>query len=429
MAKRKLVARLNLLTVREVLNATEGELSDGGGLLLRITGSYAAWVFRYTAPSSRRREMGLGSCDRQSAKAAGASLSQARELAGKAREMLASQPPRDPIDERDKAKAAAKEAEAQRKAAKRNVFATLAQVARSYHETVIEPARKPKFSSNWINSLENHVPAGLWQKPIAEITRVELLDFLRQIQNQMADTAQKVRQRLDEVFDDAFERGMVPVNLVAMLRTKLRKENRPRRSIPFPSMPFLELPGFMTTLRERPGISARCLEFTILTTARTGESVGATWREFNLEAATWTIPGKRMKGGETHIVYLSARALAIVLEMQKIGSPWVFPSTNDLKKPMSNMGMLTLLKRMKRTDITVHGFRATFSTWANETASARPDVIEACLAHREGDKIRAAYNRAQFSAERRKLLENWAEYVDGRQPVANVFELGTLKAA
>ena len=96
--------------------------------------------------------------------------------------------------------------------------------------------------------------------------------------------------------------------------------------------------------------------------------------------------------------------------MRALGSPFVFPSIMDMARPLSNMAMLALLKRMKRADITVHGFRASFSTWANETAAARPDVIEACLAHREGDKIRAAYNRAQFAGERRKLLDAWAAY-------------------
>jgi integrase len=100
-----------------------------------------------------------------------------------------------------------------------------------------------------------------------------------------------------------------------------------------------------------------------------------------------------------------------------------------MTRPLSNMAMLAVLKRMKRTDITVHGFRSSFSTRANETAAARPDVIEACLAHREGDKIRAAYNRAQFSGERRKLLEAWIAYLDGREPASNVIPLAGAKAA
>ncbi len=429
MAKRKLAAKINLLSAREVLNAQDCELSDGGGLLLRCAGERAAWVFRYTAPSGKRREMGFGACQRQNAQAAGESLIQARSGATVARAMLATIPPLDPINERERSKSAAKEAEAKRKADKRNSAATLARVARAYHEAVIEPTRNPKFSANWIHSLENHVPSALWHKPIAEIARAELLDFLREFQNRFADTAHRVRQRLDEVFDDAFECGLVPLNPVAMLRNKLRKEHRPRRSVPFRALPFGEAHAFITQLRGHPGIAAHALEFSILTAARTGETIGAQWSEFDLNAATWTVPGERMKAGEAHIVHLSERALAILREMTIHNSPWVFPSAVDTKKKMSNMGMLALLKRMKRTDITVHGFRASFSTWANETAAARPDVIEACLAHREGDKIRAAYNRAQFATERRKLLEMWAGYLNGQQTTSNVFDLASVKAA
>jgi integrase len=136
-----------------------------------------------------------------------------------------------------------------------------------------------------------------------------------------------------------------------------------------------------------------------------------------------------MKAGEPHSVHLPERAVAILGQMRELGSAYVFPSANDSNRPMSNMAMLALLKRMKRTDITVHGFRATFSTWANETAAARPDVIEACLAHREGDKIRAAYNRAQFAGERRTLLEAWAAFLEGQESASNVIELASVKAA
>ena len=153
MAKRKLAARINMLSAREVLNARDCELSDGGGLLLRSTGERAAWVFRYTAPSGKRREMGFGSCERQNALAAGESLRRVRELAATTRAMLAHIPPLDPIDERDKAKAAAKEAEAQRKAEKQNATATLARVARAYHAKLIEPRKQRKLAADWIHSL------------------------------------------------------------------------------------------------------------------------------------------------------------------------------------------------------------------------------------------------------------------------------------
>jgi Arm DNA-binding domain/Phage integrase central domain len=177
MATRLLGAKLNLLSAREVLNARDRELSDGGGLLLRCSGPHAAWVFRYTSASGKRREMGLGACVRHNARAAGESLALARELAAKQRALLASDPPLDPIDERDKASAAKREAEQQRKAEKKKDQETLARVTRAYHEKFIEPQMAAKLSADWINSLENHVPPALWHKPIAEITRAELLDF------------------------------------------------------------------------------------------------------------------------------------------------------------------------------------------------------------------------------------------------------------
>ncbi len=429
MATRLLGAKLNLLSAREVLNARDEEKSDGGGLLVRCSGLRAAWVFRYTSPTGKRREMGLGACVRHNARAAGESLGLARELAAKQRALLASDPPLDPIDERDKASAARRQAERQQKNEKKQEKATLARVARAYHEKFIEPRMRSKLSADWINSLENHVPAALWHKPIAEITRAELLEFLREIQGRMADTAQRVRRRLDEVFEEAIEQGTVSVNPVAMLRSKLRRENKPQRCTPFQALPFAAAPGFVELVRTQRGIAARCLEFTIFTAARTGETIGAKWSEFDLSAAQWTVPAERMKAGEPHTIHLSRRALEILDEMTALGSPFVFPSVMDTSRPLSNMAMLALLKRMKHTEITVHGFRATFSTWANETNAARPDVIEACLAHREGDRIRAAYNRAQFAAERRKLLDAWATYLEGREAASNVIELASMKAA
>ncbi len=152
MAKRKLAARLNLLSVRDVLNARDGELTDGGGLLLRCTDERAAWVYRYTAPSGKRREMGLGACERHNAQATGESLTHARGLAAQAREMLNSIPPIDPIDERDRAKAAAKEAESRAKVEKQCAAATLARVARAYHEKFIAPRKSSKLAADWLHS-------------------------------------------------------------------------------------------------------------------------------------------------------------------------------------------------------------------------------------------------------------------------------------
>lgn len=412
MAKRTLTARIHMLSVRELVAARDGVLTDGGGLILRIADTRASWVFRYTSAAGKRREMGFGICQRQSVQMAGESLRQARDKAARVRAMLDEIPPRDPMDERDRAR---ESAAAEQKRAKEERLArgeTLARVARKYHEKFIDPKLSTAQSVRWIGALEKHVPPAIWAKPIRDITRAELLDCLLDLQSNMADTAQRVRRRLDEIYDDAVERGLVAENTVAMLRDKLRRRNVTRRVKPHPSLPFAETPAFLRELRTHEGIAARCLEFVILTAARTGEAIGAPWSEFDLAAGIWTVPAERMKGDEVHTVHLAPRAVEILKAQRELGSPWAFPSPTKEGRPLSNMGMLVMLRRMGRKDITVHGFRASFSTWANETNTARPDVIEACLAHRENDRIRAAYNRSKFLADRRALLLAWADFVE-----------------
>jgi integrase len=169
------------------------------------------------------------------------------------------------------------------------------------------------------------------------------------------------------------------------------------------------------------GNSARCLEFTILTGARTRETLMAEWSEFDLQARIWMIPASRMKGHEQHVVYLSERAMAIVEGQKGQNARYVFPSPAGRDAPMSNMSMLTVLRRMGLWSkdapdrVTVHGFRATFSTWPNELGIARPDVIEAALAHHEADRVRKAYNRSQFLNERRVLMTAWGDYLAGKE--------------
>ena len=183
----------------------------------------------------------------------------------------------------------------------------------------------------------------------------------------------------------------------------------------------------MRALRLQVGIGARMLEFAALTAARTGEVLGAVPGEF--KNGVWTVPGVRMKGGEDHAVYMPTRAIAILREMLELGSTYAFPSPMDQKRPCSNMAMLSVLRRMGIGDrTTVHGFcRATFSTWAYETNAARPDVIEAALAHQEGDRVKAAYNRAQFNAERGALLAAWADFLDGK--ASNEVEFSSQRIA
>lgn len=420
---------IELLKPLQVFKAGEGRLSDGGCLFLVVKGATASWLFRYTSPTGKRRDLALGACERSTIAIAADSLARARRDAGDARDLI--RKGRDPLDER-KATKQASAAEAQAKKAAAKVAAlTLLRAARDYHERVIEPSRTTKHAAQWIASIEGPPPGearpqwrarldALLPLPVGSVSGPALLDAIADLQAAVPETASRVRQRLEAIFDDCEFRGLCSGNPARAIRRKLREVGRGKDRGQFAALPYPEAPAFLLELRKREGIAARALEFAMLTVARTGEVIGATWEEFDLQAGVWKVPGKRMKAGEPHIVYLTARAVAILQQQATLGSVFAFPGPESVgtetAAALSNMAMLALLRRMdadKRT--TVHGLcRSTFSTWAYETAAARPDVIEAALAHREADRVKAAYNRAEFSAERRSLLQAWERYLEGR---------------
>src|SRR5688572_21193013 len=186
-AKKRLGGSLNRLSVRQVQAATDGSYSDGGNLILRVQGSSSTWVFRYTSSSGTRREMGFGTCYRNNPQQIGESLAQARAKATAARATLARG--EDPIDEREKARGEARTVKAAQKLAAKEQQLTLARAARAYHERVIEPQRTIKHAAQWISSLERHVPAELWHKPIGAIGAPELFDGMAEVQGRIPETA------------------------------------------------------------------------------------------------------------------------------------------------------------------------------------------------------------------------------------------------
>ncbi|HEY6087270.1 MAG TPA: site-specific integrase [Burkholderiaceae bacterium] len=217
------------------------------------------------------------------------------------------------------------------------------------------------------------------------------------------------------MFEDCMFHGHFAANPAAAVRRKMTEQLPAQQRGKLAALPYREAPLVLGELRAVQGTAARCLEFAVLTAARTSEALGAQWSEVDLQAAVWLIPASRMKAKKEDHVHLSPRALEIIKGQAGQDVTLVFPSpaSGYTDRPMSNMAMLVLLKRMGLQDrTTVHGLcRATFSTWANETGVARPDVIEAALAHEEGNRVRAAYNRAKFADERRALLVAWAEYL------------------
>ena len=322
----------------------------------------------------------------------------------------------DPIEQRKAQRSEVKTAAAARKAAAAHELTTLARVARDYHERVIEPTRTAKHSAQWIASLENNVPREIWHAPIRNVTAPLLLDAIAGIQLRVSETASRIRQRLEAVFDEAEFRNISKGNPARAIRRKLSELRKGRRvEGHFAALHFERVPAFVARIHAAPGIAARALEFGVLTASRTGEIIAAEWKEFDLEAGVWIVPSERMKAREEHVVFLSPSAIELLNAQQGLSDRYVFPSPVDRDKPLSNMGMLTLLRRLKVAgETTVHGLcRSSFSTWAYENAIARPEVIEAALAHREKDQIKRAYNRAQFNAERRTLLLDWAAFVGG----------------
>jgi integrase len=178
-----------------------------------------------------------------------------------------------------------------------------------------------------------------------------------------------------------------------------------------PALPYQETPTFIAELRTRTALAARCLEFVILTAARSGEALEASWAEVDLEAALWTIPAKRMKAGVQHVVPLSPPAIEMLRALktdQSLPKDRIFAVAGVAR---SNMAMNMLLRRMKRDNVTTHGFRSTFRDWAGDETDYPRELIEQALAHSIQNKAERAYRRSTAIDRRRKLMDDWAFYL------------------
>jgi integrase len=187
-------------------------------------------------------------------------------------------------------------------------------------------------------------------------------------------------------------------------------------------MPFEQLPDFMARLGARPAVAARALEFTILSAARTGETLGARWSEIDMKAGVWTVPAERMKARTEHRVPLTPTALAVLKQVRPLAGKaldgLVFPGQKH-GRPLSQMSMAMLMRRMDVTDYTVHGFRSTFRDWAGDTTNFAREITEAALAHTVGNAVERAYRRSDAFAKRKRLMEAWAGYCGRKSPGFN----------
>lgn len=379
------------LTAREVQTATK-DLCDGFGLWVQYTKQYdsRSWLLRYRFDGSDR-QIGLGST-------VTTSLAEARKRAQEARDLVARGI--DPRDAREKAKRDRHEA-----AAKRMTFRPAFEAYIRKHRVGWKSA---KHLAQWTASLKH--TGAINDLDVAAIDTPHLLKVLEPIWSEKTETASRIRARIEAVLDYAkaakARTGANPARWEA-LKDLLPAPSKIARVEHHAALPYADVPAFMRSLRERQGLSARALEFTILTAARVGETVGARWSEIDLAAKTWTIPGERMKAGAEHVVPLSGRALAILKALLSDGE-LVFPGRRG---ELSDQSLRDMAESV-RAGVTVHGFRSSFRDWCGDQTNFPPEVAETALAHKVGNRTEQAYRRASAIEKRRKLMQAWSDYCE-----------------
>jgi integrase len=382
------VARgIHRLTQLQLKRASRrGLYADGGGLYLQITkhGS-RSWIFRYKR-GGRSRMMGLGSLSV-------VDLREARELALAARKELHAGI--DPLAARAGARAVA---------VKTISFDGATATFLDAHSAAW---RNAKHVQQWRNTLSTYASPVLGALPVRDIDTGLVMRVLTPIWQAKPETASRLRGRIEAILGWAavhgYRAGDSPARWKDHLQRLLPAKGKLRAVRHYAALPYAELPAFLAELRQQASVAARCLEFLILTAARTSEVIKATTAEFDLAAKVWTIPAARMKAGREHRVPLSDRAIELIGVLPHDSAARVFPR--------SQMALLKLLRRrMKRADITSHGFRSTFRDWAAETTNYPNHVVEQALAHIIGNAVEAAYRRGDLFEKRRRLMDDWAAY-------------------
>lgn len=374
---------IHRLSARQIATARAGHHADGGGLYLQVTKTLArSWVFRYQR-NKRRRELGLGT-------ASVVTLQEARERAVELRKALARG--EDPFAAR-----------LARRAAQRR---TWGEVCEEYIGKASTEWKNDAQAAQWRQSLTDHGPDA--KLPLEHVTDAVVLACLRKIWETKTETATRLRGRIERIWGYAHYEKLVtgenPARMKGHLEHALPKASKIKKVKHHAAMPYADVPSLMRLLRKRDSKSAKALRFTILTAARTEETVGAPWSEFNLAKARWVIPGERIKGGKTHVVHLCDEALEILKSMPRNEPPF----------RLSENTMLYLLQKPDKLGLpyTVHGFRSSFRDWAAEETEVENFIVEMALAHAIKDKTEAAYRRGQLFAKRKILMTAWETFLN-----------------
>ncbi|MFZ4165209.1 tyrosine-type recombinase/integrase [Brevundimonas sp. NPDC058933] len=400
------IKRLTAVAVRA--HSAPGLYADGAGLYLQINKTGAkSWAFIFQWRGARK-QMGLGSLKVRS-------LAEAREAADAARKLVADGI--NPIEERGDT---------------RTTDRTFGALADQLLDALRPEWKNAKHVYQWEQSLKVDA-APLRSLDVDAVTTEDVLAVLKPIWAVKPETASRTRGRIERVLDAAKAKGLRTAEnparwkghlaLLLPKRQKLYKGHHP-------ALPFDEVSEFIGQLRARPAPAARALDLLILTASRTGEIVGAERSEFDLVKKIWTVPAERMKGKVEHRVPLTDAAVKIVRaawaegdEFAKLNpqapTRWLFTDPTGMK-PMSNMAMLMLLRRMGHDDISVHGFRSTFRDWAGECTNFAREVVEAALAHQVGNEVERAYRRGDALEKRRKLMDAWASYIESARTLVTL---------
>ena len=385
------MAKLTAARIRTL--KTPGRYGDGDGLHLKISESGArSWILRIVI-GGKRRDIGLG-------RYRDIGLAQARDAAAKHRSLIATGV--DPIAEKRKA-----------------AVPTFREAAEQTFEANRPRWRNGKHTVSWWQSLEKHAFPIIGDMPVDQIDEEHVLRILTPIWGVRMETARRVRQRIRTVLKWAMAHKFVRHN-VASETIDGALPPMPKVKNHLRALPYAEVGELIEAVqRSQATLAAKwCLEFLILTAARSGEARGALWSEMDLDTATWTVPAERMKAGLEHRVPLSPRAVAILAEANSIhdGSDLVFPSPLRPGKPMSDMTLIKLLRNLGFADrTTVHGFRSSFRDWAAECTSAPHAIMELSLAHVVGNAVEAAYARSTLIEKRRALMAQWATYLEASE--------------
>jgi len=393
------------LTAAQVEKGTKpGRYGDGAGLYLLVRSREAKfWLFRYTR-GGKMREMGLGPAKGRSAVSLAVARSRARELHAAVREG------RDPLAERD-AEAAQAKANAAKAEAAAMTFSDVADMYIAAHEAAW---RNPKHRQQWHNTLRDYVLPEIGDLPVGSVDKGAVAKIIEPLWREKTETASRVRGRIERILDYAKARGWRdgenPARWRGHLDRLVPQRSKVQRVAHHAALSWRETGAFMQRLRQNSSMSARCLEFAILTACRSGEVRGARWEEIDLAHAVWTIPAARMKGGRQQRVPLSEPAMAVLRVMAQFGTDgFVFPGLKDASA-LSDVALAKAVRVADGNGATVHGFRSTFRDWCAEATNYPRELAEAALAH----------------AQRRRLMAEWAAFC-GREMIAR--DVVTLRPA